>query len=201
MIFFTHHRPTVLDKWNSWFYNRPTVPRKWNEIFFGNSYWDFKWNLFDSLPENSKMKFEMKLPTDRPFAVRDEWTISQIKKKTKSSHLLQGCSGPVRSGSRFCFSGPGSALRSGSYRTRTDPVRVSKFFRSGFSPPVRVSYFSGPGLSGPGSPTIFVVYNYLFSSYLSLGSMLDWLVLKNAADCTGQRLKRTSGARVMTFLL
>ena len=30
--------------------------------------------------------------------------------------------------------------------------------------------------------------------------MLDRLVLKNAADCTSQRLKRTSGARVMIFL-
>ena len=30
--------------------------------------------------------------------------------------------------------------------------------------------------------------------------MLERLVPKNAADCTGQRLKRTSGARVMTFL-
>ena len=27
--------------------------------------------------------------------------------------------------------------------------------------------------------------------------MLDVLVLKNAAECTSQRLKRTSGARVM----
>ena len=31
--------------------------------------------------------------------------------------------------------------------------------------------------------------------------MLERLVLKNAADCTSQRLKRTSGARVITFLL
>ena len=29
--------------------------------------------------------------------------------------------------------------------------------------------------------------------------MLERLVLKNDADCTSQRLKRTSGARVMTF--
>ena len=32
---------------------------------------------------------------------------------------------------------------------------------------------------------------------LSLGSMLDSLVLKNAVECTSQRLKWTSGARVM----
>ena len=31
--------------------------------------------------------------------------------------------------------------------------------------------------------------------------MLDGLVLKNAAECTSQRLKRTSGARVMFFLI
>ena len=30
--------------------------------------------------------------------------------------------------------------------------------------------------------------------------MLERLVLKNVADCISQRLKRTSGARVMTFL-
>ena len=30
--------------------------------------------------------------------------------------------------------------------------------------------------------------------------MLERLVSKNAADCTSQRLKRTSGARVMIFL-
>ena len=32
---------------------------------------------------------------------------------------------------------------------------------------------------------------------LSIGSMLDFLVLKNAVECTSQRLKWTSGARVM----
>ena len=32
---------------------------------------------------------------------------------------------------------------------------------------------------------------------LSIRSMLKLLVLKNAAECTSQRLKRTSGARVM----
>ena len=31
--------------------------------------------------------------------------------------------------------------------------------------------------------------------------MLNRLVLKNAADCTSQRVKRTSGARVVIFLL
>ena len=105
------------------------------------------------------------------------------------------------SGPGLVFVGPGSVLRSGSYETRPVPVRFSKFFRSGFSPPVRVSYFSGPGLSGPGFPTIFFAYNCSFSSYLSLGSMLDRFVLKNKADCTSQCLKRSSGARVMTFLL
>ena len=32
---------------------------------------------------------------------------------------------------------------------------------------------------------------------LSIGSMLERLVLKNASECTSQRLKRISGARVM----
>ena len=90
---------------------------------------------------------------------------------------------PFRSGSQN-FSGPGNLVRVGSYVTR--PV-------------------SGPGFifcrSGPGFPAIFFAYNYPFSSYLSLGSMLDRLDLKKYADCTSQRLKRTSGARVMTFLL
>ena len=31
--------------------------------------------------------------------------------------------------------------------------------------------------------------------------MLEVLVLKNAVECTSQRLKRTSGIQVMTFLL
>ena len=35
---------------------------------------------------------------------------------------------------------------------------------------------------------------------LSLGSMLEVLVLKNAVECTSQRLKWTSGARVMNFV-
>ena len=109
------------------------------------------------------------------------------------------CSGPVRSGSGFCFSGPGSALWSGSCRTRTDPVRFSFLFRSGFSSPVRVSYFSGPGVSGPGFPTISA-YNSFFPSYLRFGSMLERLVLKNGVDCTSQRFKWTSGARVVNLV-
>ena len=35
------------------------------------------------------------------------------------------------------------------------------------------------------------------TALFSLKSMLELLVLKNAAECTRQRLKRTSGARVM----
>ena len=35
---------------------------------------------------------------------------------------------------------------------------------------------------------------------LGLGSVLDVLVLKNDAECTSQRLKRTSGARVLIFV-
>ena len=90
---------------------------------------------------------------------------------------------PLRSGSQN-FSGPGNPVRVGSYVTR--PV-------------------ASPGFifcwSVPCFPAIFFVYNYPFSSYLSLGSMLVRLDLKKYADCTHQRLKRTSGARVMTFLL
>ena len=48
--------------------------------------------------------------------------------------------------------------------------------------------------------TFVFCYNYIFSSYLSLGGMLERLVLKNVVDCTSQRLKRTSGVRVMIFL-
>ena len=114
---------------------------------------------------------------------------------------IQGCSGPVRSGFGFYIFGPGNPVRVGSCVTRPVPVRFSKFFQSGYSPPVRVSFFSGPGMSGPGFKLSFLAYNYLFSSYLSFGSMLERLVLKKYADCTSQRLKRTSGARVMTFLL
>ena len=35
---------------------------------------------------------------------------------------------------------------------------------------------------------------------LSLGSMLEVLVLKKYAECTSRRLKRTSGARLMIFV-
>ena len=80
---------------------------------------------------------------------------------------------PFRSGSQN-FSGPGIHLRSGFY---IFPVQVC---------PVRVF-------------RLFFAYNYLFSLYLRLGSMLERLVLKNAADCTSQRLKQTSGVRVILF--
>ena len=53
----------------------------------------------------------------------------------------------------------------------------------------------------------FVIYlifltlqNLIICLDLSLGSMLDSLVLKNAVECTSQRLKWTSGARVMTVV-
>ena len=39
--------------------------------------------------------------------------------------------------------------------------------------------------------------NLIICLDLSLGSMLERLVLKNAVECTSQRLKWTSGARVM----
>ena len=51
-----------------------------------------------------------------------------------------------------------------------------------------------------GAQVMVFWYNFIFSSYLSLGSMLERLVLKKYADCTSQRVKRTSGARVMNFL-
>ena len=41
--------------------------------------------------------------------------------------------------------------------------------------------------------------NCLICVVLSIGSMLVFLVLKNAVECTSQRLKWTSGARVMIF--
>ena len=43
----------------------------------------------------------------------------------------------------------------------------------------------------------FTLQNWLICLVLSIGSMLVFLVLKNAVECTSQRLKRTSGARVM----
>ena len=47
--------------------------------------------------------------------------------------------------------------------------------------------------------TIFgeLTYKLSMSLYLSIGSVLDFLVLKNAAQRTSQRLEWTSGARVM----
>ena len=46
---------------------------------------------------------------------------------------------------------------------------------------------------------IFVTLQNLFIWLdLSLGSMLERLVLKNAVECTSQHLKWTSGVRVMT---
>ena len=45
------------------------------------------------------------------------------------------------------------------------------------------------------------IKNNLIFFVLSLMSMLDVLVLKNAAECTSQHLKRTSGARVMILSL
>ena len=49
--------------------------------------------------------------------------------------------------------------------------------------------------------TIFGCYTYkcVFLLYLSIGHVLELLVLKNAVECTSQRLKWTSGARVMTI--
>ena len=44
-------------------------------------------------------------------------------------------------------------------------------------------------------------YNYMFSLFLSLGSMLERLVSKNAVECTSQHLKWMSGARVMICLV
>ena len=43
----------------------------------------------------------------------------------------------------------------------------------------------------------FTLQNCLIWLVLSIGSMLVLLVLKNAVECTSQRLKWTSGARVM----
>ena len=46
-----------------------------------------------------------------------------------------------------------------------------------------------------------MLQNSLICLDLNLGRMLEVLVLQNAVECTSQRLKRTSGAQVMTFLL
>ena len=64
---------------------------------------------------------------------------------------------------------------------------------------VRVSFFPGPVFSGPGSRTICFDYNYIFSLYLSLGSMLERLVLKNAADCTSQVSNGPLGPKLRLF--
>ena len=42
-------------------------------------------------------------------------------------------------------------------------------------------------------------YKWSFLLELSVGSVLELLVLKNDAECSSQRLKWTSGARVMTI--
>ena len=47
---------------------------------------------------------------------------------------------------------------------------------------------------------VLPVPKYFIWVDLSIGSVLDVLVLKNDAECTSQRLKRTSGARVLSFL-
>ena len=65
------------------------------------------------------------------------------------------------------------------------------------------------GISKAGAPWVFCenrifkrswVWKFMFVWVdLSIGSVLERLVLKNAAECTIQRLKWTSGARVMIF--
>ena len=42
-----------------------------------------------------------------------------------------------------------------------------------------------------------LIYKWSILLYLSMGSVLELLVLQNASECTSQRLKWTSGARVM----
>ena len=76
------------------------------------------------------------------------------------------------------------------------PVRVSKLKKiwSGFPPSVWVSFFVR---SGPGFSFICFVYKVSFSLELSIGSVSELLVLKNAAECISKRLKWTSGARIM----
>ena len=65
------------------------------------------------------------------------------------------------------------------------------------------------GAAPPGPPTIpggsnflrtILVYKLSFSLELSIGSVLELLVLKNDADCTSQRLKWTSGGRDMIIV-
>ena len=78
-------------------------------------------------------------------------------------------------------------------------VRVRFFFcfRSGFSPPVRVLF---PVQSGPVRVSFsrLFVYKRSFPLELCIGSVLELLVLENAAQRTSQRLRRPSGARVRT---
>ena len=106
------------------------------------------------------------------------------------------------------MSGPGSSfilsvqvIQSKSDPMLSDPFQFgfSKFFWCEYPHAVQVVFFSSPRMSGPGFPGMLFAYNYPVSSYLSLGSMLDRLDLKKYADCISQRLKRTSGGRVMTF--
>ena len=47
----------------------------------------------------------------------------------------------------------------------------------------------------------FTLQNLLIYVVLSLGSILERLVLKNGVECTSQHLKWTSGARVMTIFV
>ena len=47
---------------------------------------------------------------------------------------------------------------------------------------------------------LFTLQNFFICLDLSLGSMLEVSVLKNAAECTSQRLKWTSGARVVNLV-
>ena len=89
---------------------------------------------------------------------------------------------------RVVPSGPGSIF-SGSVQSGFETK-----IRSGFSLPVRVSIFSGPVRV---SFSIFVVYKQSFSLELSIGGVLELLILKNGVECSSQRLKWTSGARVM----
>ena len=77
----------------------------------------------------------------------------------------------------------------------------------GFFWKVTISHFVCVALRAPSilKNRVFFIYtifftlqNCLICLVLSLGSMLERLVLKNGVECTSQRLKWTSGARVMT---
>ena len=52
-----------------------------------------------------------------------------------------------------------------------------------------------------GAKLVYFRQNWSIWMDLSIKSMLERLVLKNAADCTSQRVKRTSGARVIIFVV